>query len=145
MASRFPRKISSPARRGGALGAPMPRCCCGCAKRNIMTTTELQAYTHVETPVGSLLLAGDDQGLRLINFQTGKHRVVPQKSWRLDDRRFADAIGQLEAYFAGELRSFHLRFAPEGTPFQLRVWNALLTIPYGETISYGELARRVGN
>jgi methylated-DNA-[protein]-cysteine S-methyltransferase len=110
-----------------------------------MTTTDLRAYTHVKSPVGLLLLAGDDQGLRLVNFQTGKHRVEPGKSWRLDDRHFADAIGQLEAYFAGELRRFNLRLAPEGTPFQRAVWNALLTIPYGETISYGELARRVGN
>jgi methylated-DNA-[protein]-cysteine S-methyltransferase len=110
-----------------------------------MTTTDLRAYTRVESPVGSLLLAGDDEGLRLVNFQTGKHRVEPRKAWRLDDRHFADAIGQLEAYFAGELRSFNLRLAPEGTPFQLAVWSRLLTIPYGETIAYGELARRVGN
>jgi methylated-DNA-[protein]-cysteine S-methyltransferase len=110
-----------------------------------MTTSDLRAYTYVESPIGSLLLAGDDQGLRLIDFQTGRPRVKPEKSWRLDERQFADVIGQLEAYFAGELRSFNLRLAPEGTPFQLGVWNTLLTIPYGETISYGELARRVGN
>jgi len=103
------------------------------------------AYTSLDTPIGSLLLAGDDRGLRLINFQTGKHRIRPDRSWRLDERRFADAIGQIEAYFAGELRSFNLRLAPDGTPFQLKVWNALLTIPYGETVSYGEVARRVGN
>ncbi len=71
--------------------------------------------------------------------------MKPESSWRLDDRQFADAIGQLEAYFAGELKRFNLRLAPEGTPFQLKVWNALLTIPYGETISYGELARRLGD
>jgi methylated-DNA-[protein]-cysteine S-methyltransferase len=110
-----------------------------------MTITESRAYTRVESPIGPLLLGGDDQGLRLINFETGSHRVKPGPSWRLDQRRFADAIGQLEAYFAGELRSFNLRLAPEGTPFQLAVWNALLTIPYGETISYGDLAGRVGN
>jgi len=102
------------------------------------------AYASFDTPIGSLLLAGDDRGLRLINFQTGRHRVRPDRSWRLDERRFADAIGQLEAYFAGELRRFNLRLAPEGTPFQRKVWDALLTIPYGATISYGELARRVG-
>jgi methylated-DNA-[protein]-cysteine S-methyltransferase len=110
-----------------------------------MATSNPPAYATVESPVGPLLLSGDDQGLRLINFQTGRHRIMPDRSWKLDDRRFADVIGQLEAYFAGELRSFHLRLAPEGTPFQRTVWNALLTIPYGETISYGELAGRVGN
>ena len=110
-----------------------------------MPTSDTRAYTYVESPVGSLLLAGDGNGLRLINFQTGRHRIKPDSSWRLDDRQFADAVGQLEAYFAGELKRFNLRLAPEGTPFQLKVWNALLTIPYGETISYGELARRVGD
>jgi methylated-DNA-[protein]-cysteine S-methyltransferase len=110
-----------------------------------MTTSSPRAYATVESPVGSLLLAGDDQGLRLIHFQTGKRRTMPDRSWRLDERHFADVIGQLEAYFAGELRSFHLQIAPEGTPFQLAVWRALLAIPYGETISYGELAGRIGN
>jgi methylated-DNA-[protein]-cysteine S-methyltransferase len=52
---------------------------------------------------------------------------------------------QLRAYFAGELETFDLPLAPEGTPFQLEVWRRLCEIPYGETISYGELARRLGN
>jgi len=110
-----------------------------------MTTSEPRAYATITSPVGPLLLSGDDQGLRLISFQRGGHRVKPDPSWRLDQQRFADVIGQLEAYFAGELRRFHLRLAPEGTPFQRAVWNALLGIPYGETISYGELARRIGH
>jgi methylated-DNA-[protein]-cysteine S-methyltransferase len=57
----------------------------------------------------------------------------------------ADAVGQLRAYFAGQRRTFELPLAPEGTPFQQRVWRELLNIPYGQTISYGELARRLGN
>jgi methylated-DNA-[protein]-cysteine S-methyltransferase len=109
-----------------------------------MTTRDALAYAHLDSPIGSLLLAGDEQGLRLINFQTGTHRMKPESSWKLDERQFTDVIGQLEAYFAGELRSFNLRLAPAGTPFQREVWGKLLTIPYGETISYGELARRVG-
>ncbi len=56
-----------------------------------------------------------------------------------------EAVRQLRAYFAGELERFDLTLAPEGTPFQLSVWNRLYEIPYGDTISYGELARRVGN
>ena len=51
----------------------------------------------------------------------------------------------MRAYFAGELEAFNLSLTPQGTPFQLRVWNQLCEIPYGETISYGELARRVGD
>jgi methylated-DNA-[protein]-cysteine S-methyltransferase len=103
------------------------------------------AYASLQTPVGPLLLAGDEEGLRLVSFQGSGHPVRPDRTWQLDERRLADAIGQLEAYFAGELRRFNLRLAPQGTPFQRTVWNALLTIPYGETVSYGELARRVGN
>ncbi len=110
-----------------------------------MTTRDPLAYACTDSPIGTLLIAGDAAGLRLINFQSGAHRVRPEKAWRLDERMFADAIGQLQAYFAGELRRFHLRLAPEGTRFQQEVWRQLLTIPYGETISYGELARRVGN
>jgi hypothetical protein len=89
-----------------------------------MITSSPRAYATVKSPVGPLLLAGDDQGLRLVNFQTGRSRITPDRSWKLDERHFANVIGQLEAYFAGELRSFHLRLAPEGTPFQLAVWNA---------------------
>lgn len=110
-----------------------------------MTRGETRAFAYTDSPVGRLLLSGDEEGLRLINFQTGRHRESPDSTWRLDPPRFADVIGQLEAYFAGELRSFNLRLAPEGTAFQIKVWKALRTIPYGETISYGELARRVGN
>ncbi|MBI4564737.1 MAG: methylated-DNA--[protein]-cysteine S-methyltransferase [Planctomycetes bacterium] len=63
---------------------------------------------------------------------------------RRDDRRLAEARRQLRAYFAGELREFRLSLALQGTPFQRRVWAGLQTIPYGETISYAELARRIG-
>jgi len=56
-----------------------------------------------------------------------------------------EVIRQLHAYFLGKLESFDVELAPEGTPFQQRVWKELLKIPYGETISYGELSRRIGN
>jgi methylated-DNA-[protein]-cysteine S-methyltransferase len=59
--------------------------------------------------------------------------------------RLGEAVRQLRAYFAGELQAFDLPLAPQGTPFQLAVWKHLCEIPYGETISYGELARRIGN
>ena len=57
----------------------------------------------------------------------------------------ADAVRQLKAYFAGELENFDLSLSPQGTPFQQKVWSELQKIPYGKTISYGELARRIGN
>jgi methylated-DNA-[protein]-cysteine S-methyltransferase len=62
-----------------------------------------------------------------------------------DDGAFADAIAQLRAYFAGELRTFELPLAPHGTPFQRRVWDALLAIPYGTTTTYGRLAQQLGD
>jgi methylated-DNA-[protein]-cysteine S-methyltransferase len=68
-----------------------------------------------------------------------------QPEWREDKAPFAEVIRQLQAYFGGELRAFDLPLAPEGTEFQLRVWNCLRTIPYGETISYAKLAQKLGN
>jgi methylated-DNA-[protein]-cysteine S-methyltransferase len=101
-------------------------------------------YCELSTPVGRLLLAGDEEGLRRISFQDGFHPVRPAEGWQRAEVPFRDAIAQLEAYFAGKLRQFDLALAPEGTPFQREVWSALITIPYGETVSYGELARRLG-
>jgi methylated-DNA-[protein]-cysteine S-methyltransferase len=69
----------------------------------------------------------------------------PLAERRDDTPPLDEARRQLEAYFAGELREFDLPLAPEGSEFQLRVWEQLRAIPYGETISYGELARRVGD
>jgi len=103
------------------------------------------SYTLVDSPVGELLLAGDDTGLRLINFQTGRHRVSPRSLWKADRHPFGEAVRQLRAYFESDLRTFDLVLSPEGTSFQLAVWRALRGIPYGETISYGELAKRVGS
>ena len=62
----------------------------------------------------------------------------------LRDDAFDDVTTQLTEYFAGRRQTFELPLAPEGTPFQQRVWSALLGVPYGETISYGELAARIG-
>jgi methylated-DNA-[protein]-cysteine S-methyltransferase len=102
-------------------------------------------YTEMESPVGTLLLAADQEGLRLINFQKGKHAQRPRDDWRKDAAPLRETMRQLKAYFSGELQEFDLPLAPEGTDFQRRVWSALCGIPYGETISYGDLARRIRN
>jgi methylated-DNA-[protein]-cysteine S-methyltransferase len=102
-------------------------------------------FTQIESPLGPLLLAVDEAGLREIRFVNGRHPSQPGASWKEDRAPLSEAIRQLQAYFAGELESFDLQLAPEGTPFQLGVWRRLCDIPYGETISYGELAGRVGN
>ena len=101
-------------------------------------------YCEISTPVGPLLLSGDGECLRGISFQGGARPVQPAPDWRRSKETFRKVIGDLEAYFAGELTVFHLALAPRGTPFQMEVWSHLQTIPYGETTTYAEIARRLG-
>jgi methylated-DNA-[protein]-cysteine S-methyltransferase len=101
------------------------------------------AYTEIESPVGPLRLVSDEAGLRRLEFLKDNGR--PEASWREDPGALKKSVQQLRSYFAGELEAFDLELAPEGTPFQLEVWRRLCDIPYGETISYGELAQRIGN
>ncbi|GAA0688613.1 methylated-DNA-[protein]-cysteine S-methyltransferase [Dyella sp. SG562] len=101
-------------------------------------------YDVLPTPIGQLLLVADAQGLREVWFETGRQRKSPQPAWVHAARPLAQARRQLEEYFAGERTSFELKLHPVGTPFQLAVWEELGRIPYGVTISYAELARRIG-
>ena len=89
------------------------------------------------------MLAGNSEGLSDIRFMEGRHPTPPEDSWVLDGRAFREPAAQLRAYFDGKLREFDLPLVPKGTEFQLEVWSALLQIPYGTTISYAELARRI--
>jgi len=102
-------------------------------------------YTTYESPVGTLLLAGESNALRRVSFENSKHSAPARTDWKLDKEPFSEVIRQLQAYFRGELKEFDVPLAIEGTEFQLRVWNALRAIPYGETISYARLAERIGN
>ena len=102
-------------------------------------------YTMVESPVGPLLLAGDRKALRQVSFANSKRSAPPRSDWQENRAAFTEVIRQLQAYFRGELKEFNVPLAMEGTSFQLRVWNTLRTIPYGETISYAQLAGRIGN
>lgn len=98
------------------------------------------------TPIGPIVVEGDETGVT--------HILLPNEVAATgapeDDGRgplpgpVADAVRQLEEYFAGDRRTFSLQLTPAGTAFQLSVWKALADIPYGETVTYGELARRVG-
>lgn len=102
-------------------------------------------YWHeIDSPVGRLLLAGDGVSLIHVDFQSGPQPQLPRGGWVADAAPFRAAIEQLGEYFAGRRRRFDLPLAPRGTEFQRRVWRALLEIPWGKTISYGELARRIG-
>jgi methylated-DNA-[protein]-cysteine S-methyltransferase len=93
-----------------------------------------------ETPIGLLTVVVDGDGVvKQLHFG----RLDPP-DFSEDDAAVAPVRDQVEAYFAGERRDFDLQLAPDGTAFQRAVWDGLLTIPYGRTASYGELAERVG-
>jgi methylated-DNA-[protein]-cysteine S-methyltransferase len=102
-------------------------------------------YDYVQTDlVGMLILAGDGKGLRHLNFINGKYPLTVQRDWQRDTTHFTTVKSQLAAYFAGEQKTFEVDLAPEGTPFQMQVWSALLEIPYGKVVSYQWIARRIG-
>jgi methylated-DNA-[protein]-cysteine S-methyltransferase len=101
-------------------------------------------WHELESPAGRLLLAGDGVRLQHIHFQTGRRDMRPPDDWVRDARKFERAIAQLGEYFAGRRRQFDVELGAKGTEFQRTVWRALVQIPYGETVSYGELARRIG-
>lgn len=102
-------------------------------------------YSHLTSPIGELLLASSAAGLLAIRFEEEAKALPPSAEWRCEAEPFHEAIQQLREYFAGKRLVFDLPLAPQGTPFQLKVWQALQEIPYGETISYSELANRIGN
>ena len=103
-------------------------------------------YTHLDCPLGSLLLTSDGGALTGLHLPPNDDEAI-EHDWIRDAKvpPFPEAVRQLRAYFDGSLTQFDLPLLPMGTAFQRRVWNELEKIPYGVTISYGELAHRVGN
>lgn len=101
-------------------------------------------YTTTDSPIGELLLVGDAEALRGLHMQDGATAGAIDRDWTPAREPFEDALGQLEEYFSGSRTRFELPLAWDGTAFQRAVWSALLEIPYGETRSYGELAREIG-
>ncbi|MEQ4616554.1 MAG: methylated-DNA--[protein]-cysteine S-methyltransferase [Corticimicrobacter sp.] len=103
------------------------------------------AHTHIDSPLGPLLLAANRHGLCLIEFPSTRHPYPRTGTWREqpDHPVLQQARSQLSEYFAGQRRIFDLPLAPQGTPFQMTVWQALASIGYGETLSYAGLAERV--
>jgi methylated-DNA-[protein]-cysteine S-methyltransferase len=103
-------------------------------------------YCKMETPIGPLLLAGDRDAVHYIKFPKQGTARKPEPDWQESSGgALREALKQLREYFAGRRTEFDLPLSPEGTAFQRTVWKHLQKIPYGQTISYGELARRVGN
>lgn len=100
-------------------------------------------YRHLDSPIGRLLLAGDDAGLQLLHMDQDAP-LPPVDRWEQAGAQLDEACRQLEEYFAGRRQRFELRLAARGSAFQQAVWEALRQIPYGSTCSYAELARRIG-
>jgi len=101
-------------------------------------------YCYLTTPIGDLLLAGDEEALCLVGFPQGSMRREPESDWIYSEKPFAEAREQLLEYFAGKRHSFDLKLRPTGTEFQLQVLDELQKIPYGSTASYGDIAQRIG-
>jgi methylated-DNA-[protein]-cysteine S-methyltransferase len=109
-----------------------------------------EIYTVIDSPVGPLLLSGDGERLRLLLFASrgsdqrfGRAGTFPHGQWRHEPEAFTQARRQLREYFDGTRREFDLELDMRGSEFELKVWSALTTIPYGETRSYGEIARQI--
>lgn len=103
---------------------------------------ETMRYRTVDSPIGKLTLAG--RGKRLTHLRMVDQTYEPNRTdWQPDDSAFADVVDQLQQYFAGERTEFELELDLVGTAFQRRVWSALLTIPYGQTRSYGQIAKQL--
>jgi methylated-DNA-[protein]-cysteine S-methyltransferase len=101
-------------------------------------------FTTIDSPLGRLLAVSDGQSLTHLDMQEGRRPLAVSRTWRAEAAAFGSLRDQLEEYFSGDRRGFDLPLAPAGNPFELRVWAALVQVPYGETASYGEIARRIG-
>jgi methylated-DNA-[protein]-cysteine S-methyltransferase len=112
---------------------------------SLHSTTVDTVHTTMDSPCGLLTLVARDGYLAGV-YMTGQRHRPPEESFgpRADLPLFDQAIEELTAYFAGERTTFGVELRPQGTPFQLQVWDALRRIPYGKTVTYGELAEAMG-
>lgn len=101
-------------------------------------------YWICPSPVGRLLLVGSANGLMALQFQNGTHPLDIQPTWTKAREPFRAVLEQLKAYFDGSRTRFQIKLNLQGTRFQRQVWQALQRIPYGRTVSYGEIAKQIG-
>lgn len=102
-------------------------------------------YETLASPIGELMLIGSEATLGAIRFESGDGARNAEAGWIRGGAALTETARQLADYFGGARTAFDLPLAPEGTPFMKRVWKELERIPFGTTISYGELARRIGD
>lgn len=105
----------------------------------------MKHYCYCHTPIGRLLLIGENGILERIHFPNSAERTVIEDNWHHDKKCFAGVMQQLEEYFAGRRQNFTVKMNLKGTDFQRQVWQELQQIPYGETASYGDIAKRINN
>ncbi|WP_026910936.1 methylated-DNA--[protein]-cysteine S-methyltransferase [Patulibacter minatonensis] len=105
-----------------------------------------QRWTTTDSPVGTITITGSPDGVSGLYMEDHRHRPALDEDAVRDDAAFTQVLAELREYFAGERTTFDVPIAfDRGTPFQRRVWAALVEIPYGETTTYGALAVRLGN
>jgi methylated-DNA-[protein]-cysteine S-methyltransferase len=111
------------------------------------STRRAVLYSIYASPIGDLTLTSDGEALTGLYMcqHRGQPASGPEANWQRDDSAFRAIREQLVDYFEGKLRQFELPMRMAGTPFQRKVWQGLCAIPYGETVSYTELARRIGH
>jgi methylated-DNA-[protein]-cysteine S-methyltransferase len=102
-------------------------------------------YQYMDSPIGKLLVAGDEKGLHLINFPKNGKPSLPESDWTENPKPLQEVLLQLDAYFSGKLKTFSLNLCLDVRPFQKKVLTTLRRIPYGQTISYGKLAEKIGS
>ena len=105
----------------------------------------MKQYCYYQSPIGKLLLIGTDGVLEGLVFPNSSGQKTIGQDWQNDDTIFSEALQQLAEYFDGVRQGFSLKLAPKGTPFQKRVWQELEKIPFAQTVSYGDIAKRIGN
>ena len=106
----------------------------------------MRYYDFFDSPHGRMLIVAGEDALTGIYFEGQKYHPALEPHWRLDPGHapLRQAARELAEYFSGERTQFETPVAPEGTPFQQGVWKAISTVPFGSTLTYGELARRAG-
>jgi len=102
-------------------------------------------YTSYLSPYGEIIITANDNGLTALAFSQGKSPINIEKSWQHKPSNFSEVEKQLDEYFSGKRQTFDLPLAPQGTPFQQKVWQALTQIKLGETKTYAWLAKRINN
>ena len=110
-----------------------------------MKKNSITHYCYLDSPLGKLILAGDKNFLKLIEFPDQKKEKKPEKNWLYSEPRFKSESDELIRYFEGELKKFSIKCQITGTAFQNKVLNELKKIPYGQTMSYSDVADRIGH